>query len=107
MRTFYIVFLSLFYIYQAINYSQHKGIRSKYNDAIMRAPFYFFITQKASRVFVFMYTLYSEGSEILLISDTSRVWHISIIYPTTPEEHLRVSKFFQFDLAFSLAFFQA
>lgn len=35
-----------------------------------------------------MYTLYSEGSDVLLKSETSSVWYNSSTYPTTPEEQV-------------------
>lgn len=47
------------YIYQAINYSQHKGIRSKYNDAIMRGPFLFFYNTKSlTRIGFYVHSIF-------------------------------------------------
>lgn len=51
--------LDLLYIYQAINYSQHKGIRSKYNDAIMRGPFLFFYNTKSlTRIGFYVHSIF-------------------------------------------------
>lgn len=51
--------LDLLYIYQAINYSQHKGIRSKYNDAIMRGPFLFFYNTKSlTRIGLYVHSIF-------------------------------------------------
>lgn len=55
----YCIPLPLLYIYQAINYSQHKWIRSKYNDAIMRGPFLFFYNTKSlTRIGFYVHSIF-------------------------------------------------
>lgn len=53
--------IPLFYIYQAINYLQHKGIhvRSKYNDALKRVPFNFFYNTKSlTRIGFYVHSIF-------------------------------------------------